>query len=100
VPTVFLWESVPGGVGFGQHLYNETGRLLAVASGALGGCACTDGCPGCVGPPPAPGLGSKGLVARALDAMRAALPMSPATSEPPASPRVVTSAGDLAHAAG
>ncbi|MCC6236104.1 MAG: DEAD/DEAH box helicase [Dehalococcoidia bacterium] len=74
VPTVYLWESVPGGVGFGQHLFNETGRLLAVARNVLMTCACTDGCPGCVGPPSAPGLAVKGLVGLALERLCAVYP--------------------------
>ncbi len=96
VPTIFLWESVPGGVGFGQHLYNETGRLLAIARGVLGGCACPDGCPGCVGPPPAPGLRSKALVTHALDAMSAAFPLR-APTRPTGSSSVAL---ELVHAGG
>jgi DEAD/DEAH box helicase domain-containing protein len=65
-PTAFLWESVPGGVGFSEHLYGRTDELLALARGLLEDCACLDGCPGCVGPPAAPGLGVKALVAAAL----------------------------------
>ncbi len=68
-PTVFLWESVPGGVGFGQHLFDVTAQLITVASELVDGCACIEGCPGCVGPPPAPGLGTKALVRRALAAL-------------------------------
>lgn len=81
VPTIFLWESVPGGVGFGQHLYAEAPRLLALARGALAGCRCLDGCPGCVGPPAAPGLGARRLAAVALDMLCALLP-------PPAAPSI------------
>lgn len=74
VPTVYLWESVPGGVGFGQHLYSETGRLLAIARSVLLNCRCSDGCPGCVGPSSAPGLATKGLVGLALERLCAAYP--------------------------
>ena len=90
VPTIFLWESVPGGVGFGQHLYTETPRLLALARGALHGCGCSDGCPGCVGPAAAPGLGAKRLVAVALDMLCAQFPVDGAPSR----------ARDLAEVAG
>ncbi len=76
VPTIYLWESVPGGVGFGQHLFTETARLLAVARGVLSGCGCADGCPGCVGPPAAPGVATKRLVALALGALCEAFPRS------------------------
>ena len=33
------------------------------------GCACIEGCPGCVGPPPAPGLGLKAAVLDALEVL-------------------------------
>ena len=73
LPTVFLWESVPGGVGFGEHLYRETPRLLEIALGLVDSCACADGCPGCVGAPAAPGAGVKAVAAEALRAMRRSL---------------------------
>ena len=67
LPTLFLWESVPGGVGFGEHLYREAPRLLAMALGMAQSCSCTDGCPGCVGP------GTPGAKAVAMLALRAML---------------------------
>jgi len=70
-PTVFLWEVVPGGVGFGEHLFEDQGRLLAISRGLLDGCQCLDGCPACVGPPAAPGLEVKSLVIEALKVMTA-----------------------------
>ncbi len=74
LPTLFLWESVPGGVGFGEHLYRETPRLLSIALGLVASCACADGCPGCVGAPADPGAGVKAVATQALRAMhRAAL---------------------------
>ena len=59
-PTIFLWESVPGGVGFSQRLFDESAALLALALELVKGCACLEGCPGCVGPPAVPGRGVKG----------------------------------------
>ena len=57
LPTIFLWESVPGGVGFSEHLFDESVRLLEFAEEVVARCGCYEGCPGCVGPPVAPGLG-------------------------------------------
>jgi DEAD/DEAH box helicase domain-containing protein len=71
-PTVFLWEVVPGGVGFGEHLFEDQGRLLAIARGLLEACECPDGCPACVGPPAAPGLEVKTLVIEVLKVMTTA----------------------------
>jgi MrfA Zn-binding domain len=50
-PTVYLYDSVPGGVGFAEHLFAEHGALLAAAAGLVDGCGCRSGCPSCVGPP-------------------------------------------------
>ncbi|MCK9495952.1 MAG: DEAD/DEAH box helicase [Dehalococcoidia bacterium] len=70
LPTIFLWESVPGGVGFGEHLYRETPRLLGMALEMAEGCPCVDGCPGCVGPG---SPGAKAAAVRALEVMLAAV---------------------------
>ncbi len=91
-PTVFLWESVPGGVGFSEHLFERTSDLLDVAATLLAGCDCPDGCPACVGPPPAPGLGVKHLVTAAL--ARLIETSSPATAGAPSA-----DVGPLPHAA-
>ncbi len=64
LPTLFLWESVPGGVGFGEHLYRETATLVDLALGLVEGCACAGGCPGCVGP------GTPGAKAAAIAMLR------------------------------
>ncbi len=64
-PTVFLWESVPGGVGLTAHLYASRALLFRAAGELVGDCACADGCPGCVGPP-ASSLSVKADVKEAL----------------------------------
>jgi len=72
LPTVFLWETVPGGIGFSEHLYRETDRLVAFARAVAEECGCYEGCPGCVGPPPAPGLGVRADVLALLRALSSA----------------------------
>ena len=69
LPTIFLWESVPGGVGMSEHLHLDTARLLALARGLVEECVCIDGCPGCVSPPAAPGLGVKRSTLQVLRAL-------------------------------
>ena len=69
LPTVFLWEAIPGGVGFGQRLFDETPRLIAFARGLVEECECLEGCPGCVGPAEAPGLGAKASTRAVLRAI-------------------------------
>jgi len=50
-PTLLLYENVPGGVGFAEHLYTVQSLLLRAAREVLEGCPCERGCPACVGPP-------------------------------------------------
>ena len=69
LPTIFLWEAIPGGVGLSEHLFTETARLLAMAREVARDCACAEGCPACVGPPAAPGLGLKASVLDALEVL-------------------------------
>ena len=49
-PTVFLYETYPGGVGFSDKLYTHHRRLFEAAVSLLSGCPCREGCPSCVGP--------------------------------------------------
>ena len=50
LPTVFLFDMTPGGIGFSERLYRSTGALLGRAAEHLAACRCGDGCPSCVGP--------------------------------------------------
>jgi len=50
LPTVFLFDMTPGGVGFSERLFRSTGSLLERAREHLAACPCRDGCPSCVGP--------------------------------------------------
>jgi DEAD/DEAH box helicase domain-containing protein len=49
-PTLFLYDSIPGGVGLASRLFEQRLELLQRARGLLDHCACEDGCPGCIGP--------------------------------------------------
>ncbi|MFO1540764.1 MAG: DEAD/DEAH box helicase [Chloroflexota bacterium] len=49
-PVVYLWESVPGGVGLAPRLFERTDALLRGAIELIERCGCLRGCPGCVGP--------------------------------------------------
>ena len=51
LPTLYLYERYPGGVGFHEHLFNQLEQLLDQLDGLLRGCSCEDGCPTCVGAP-------------------------------------------------
>jgi DEAD/DEAH box helicase domain-containing protein len=49
-PTLFFYDSVPGGVGLAPRLFEEREALLLRTRAALEGCPCDDGCPACIGP--------------------------------------------------
>lgn len=49
-PTVYIYDSYPGGVGFSDKLYELHGELFETAAGMVEKCGCDTGCPSCVGP--------------------------------------------------
>ncbi len=49
-PTVFLYDSVPGGVGLAERLFEVRDELAEACLGLVNACTCPNGCPGCVGP--------------------------------------------------
>jgi DEAD/DEAH box helicase domain-containing protein len=50
VPTVYLYDNFPGGVGLSEPLWARQEELLQRALELVGRCDCTAGCPACVGP--------------------------------------------------
>jgi DEAD/DEAH box helicase domain-containing protein len=51
LPTVFVYDSVPGGVGFAECLYRSHDQLISSAVDVVAQCPCDAGCPSCVGAP-------------------------------------------------
>ncbi len=49
-PTLYLYDSVAGGVGLAPRLWQERQELLQRAHQLVAGCTCAQGCPSCVGP--------------------------------------------------
>jgi DEAD/DEAH box helicase domain-containing protein len=47
--TVFIYDKVPGGIGFAEKLYDAHDLLLRAALDHVKTCPCVDGCPSCVG---------------------------------------------------
>jgi len=64
--TVFLYDAVPGGVGFAEKLYASHWQLVAAAADLVRGCRCEDGCPSCVGAPTGEGDGTKAVATELL----------------------------------
>lgn len=70
-PTVFVYDNVPGGIGFAERLYALHRELLAAADELVRGCSCETGCPSCVGVPTEPLLDGKALTLGFLRCLRA-----------------------------
>lgn len=49
-PTVYLYETFPGGVGSAEKLFAHHHRMLDAVAALLQECPCRNGCPSCVGP--------------------------------------------------
>ena len=50
VPTVYLYDNFPGGVGLSEPLWQRQAELVQRAHELVGRCDCVAGCPACVGP--------------------------------------------------
>jgi DEAD/DEAH box helicase domain-containing protein len=58
-PTIFLYDSYPGGVGFSTQVFDDHECLLSDTLGLISMCPCSHGCPSCVGPTKEVGMNSK-----------------------------------------
>jgi DEAD/DEAH box helicase domain-containing protein len=59
LPTIYIYDNVPGGVGFSQKIYEMAAELFAEAAHLISECPCHTGCPSCVGPEAGYSLDSK-----------------------------------------
>ena len=50
IPTLFLYDNYPGGIGLSVPLYDLRAQVIAGAQSLIAQCSCTFGCPACVGP--------------------------------------------------
>ena len=51
VPTIFIYDGHPGGVGITRRGFDQFERLVADARRLIGECRCQSGCPSCVQSP-------------------------------------------------
>ncbi len=49
-PAVFLYDNYPGGIGLSAPLFDQRHEVVERAGAMVGACACSYGCPACVGP--------------------------------------------------
>jgi DEAD/DEAH box helicase domain-containing protein len=76
-PTIFMYDVVPGGIGFSKRLYGLHRQLLANAGQVIAGCPCERGCPSCVGPQDMSSVNAKLGTLRLLGLMLEDFPVSP-----------------------
>jgi DEAD/DEAH box helicase domain-containing protein len=51
LPTIFIYDAHPGGIGIAEATYDTLDELLKAASSLIADCPCLDGCPSCVQSP-------------------------------------------------
>jgi DEAD/DEAH box helicase domain-containing protein len=57
--TIFIYDKIPGGIGFSPRLFDLHSEILAAARDLVRSCGCESGCPSCVGPINEVGPGAK-----------------------------------------
>jgi DEAD/DEAH box helicase domain-containing protein len=50
LPTIYIYENIPDGVGYSEKLFNISGDLFSACLEQVEKCPCAGGCPSCVGP--------------------------------------------------
>lgn len=50
MPTLYIYDSYPGGVGFSEKLFSLHTELFTTSKDMILQCGCDSGCPSCVGP--------------------------------------------------
>jgi DEAD/DEAH box helicase domain-containing protein len=73
-PTIYIYDAVPGGVGFAEKLYAMHRDLIAAARDLVRECGCVMGCPSCVGPWTEVGQDAKPAVASLLETLAVGSP--------------------------
>ena len=92
-PTVFIYDSYAGGIGFSKPLYDQHAPLLAAAEELVGACGCEAGCPSCVGAAAELGEQGKRHTLTLLRGLRAVAAHLAAPAPPPPAERWEVSAG-------
>ncbi|TFH00346.1 MAG: DUF1998 domain-containing protein, partial [Calditrichales bacterium] len=59
MPTIYVYDKYPGGVGLSKKLFNLIPMLLSSVHDHINNCGCETGCPSCIGPPLESGLFGK-----------------------------------------
>jgi DEAD/DEAH box helicase domain-containing protein len=70
VPTIFIYDGHPGGIGISQRGYEQFERLVQNARSLIAECPCQSGCPSCVQSPKCGNLNDPLSKAGALELLR------------------------------
>ena len=82
LPTIFIYDGHPGGVGIARRGYDEFERLVVDAARLVGECPCEAGCPSCVQSPKCGNLNEPLHKAGALELMEAIINLIAAHRRP------------------
>lgn len=66
-PTIYIYDRVPGGVGFSEKIFLMRKDIYAAAREVVAECPCKFGCPSCIGPPPSDSGNRKALAIKIFD---------------------------------
>jgi DEAD/DEAH box helicase domain-containing protein len=69
-PQIFVYDNYPGGIGLSEPLYRLHDRMVRESEALIAACACSDGCPSCVGPVGEVGSRGKEVALAILQAVR------------------------------
>ena len=86
VPTVYLYDNFPGGVGLSEPLWQRQCELVQRAAELVGRCDCKAGCPACVGPVLAVQEDGEGTTPKSLALQVLELFLADAVPAPPDAP--------------
>ncbi len=70
LPTIYLYDAIPGGVGFAEKLYASHDQLIRSAEEVVANCPCDDGCPSCIGAPTGESEAAKATALAMIRALR------------------------------
>ncbi|MCH9031223.1 MAG: DEAD/DEAH box helicase [candidate division Zixibacteria bacterium] len=77
LPTIYMYENVPGGVGLSEKLFTIRDELFGACLYHARHCGCENGCPSCVGPPLEIGENGKPGAIKLLEMMLSATTVQP-----------------------
>ncbi len=83
MPTIFVYDGHPGGVGIAHRGFERFERLLSDAARLVGECPCESGCPSCVQSPKCGNLNEPLHKAGALELMEGMINAIAAAARPP-----------------